>query len=326
MRTRVPAAVFPTSVFLLWALAGSAMAQDAAVAKDSYDAPRTPWGDPDIQGTWDYRNITPLQRPNDVGDREFFTEEEAAELEGRAAERLDEAPEEATAGLVHAQYWTDPGRYLDESGRTSLIVDPPTGRIPALTADAEARQAQNRGGGPGRNRADSYLDRSLMERCITQGFPRAIMPTLYNNNIEIVQSPGYVAIVHEMIHETRVVPLDGSDFTGLRNYMGESRGHWEGDTLVVETRNFNDEVSYQGSGENLHITERYTRVAPDRIAFSMTFDDDTQWVSPWTVAYSMRPTDGQLFEYACHEGNYGLQNILQYARDEEAAAAAAAGN
>jgi hypothetical protein len=326
MRTRVPAAVFPASVCMLWALAGAAGAQDAAVAKDSYDTPRTPWGDPDIQGTWDYRNITPLQRPNDVGDREFFTEEEAAELEGRAAERLDEAPEETTAGLVHAQYWTDPGRYLDESGRTSLIIDPPDGRIPALTADAEARQGQNRGGGFGRNKADSYLDRTLMERCITQGFPRAIMPTLYNNNIEIVQSPGYVAIVHEMIHETRVVPLDGSDFTGLRNYMGESRGHWEGDTLVVETRNFNDQVSYQGSGQNLHITERYTRVAPDRIAFSMTFDDDTQWVRPWTVAYSMRPTDGQLFEYACHEGNYGLQNILQYARDEEAAAAAAAGN
>lgn len=329
MRTRAR-----TLTFVLTAMAGAALtaalAQEGAAPDEAFDPPRTPWGDPDLQGVWDYKNITPMQRGRDVGDREFFTDEEIAELEERAAERLDEAPEEPRAGLVHAQYWTDPGRYVDDAGRTSLIVDPPNGRIPPLTAAAQEGQRQNRGGrgggGFGGQQADSYLDRSLMERCITQGFPRAIMPTLYNNNIEIVQSPGYVAIVHEMIHETRMIPLDGRDYTGMRNYMGESRGHWEGDTLVVETKNFNDQVSFQGSGENLKVTERFTRVAPDRIGFSMTFEDDTLWSQPWTVAYSMRPTDGDLFEYACHEGNYSLRNILQNARDAEAAAAAALPN
>ncbi len=290
-----------------------------------FEVPRTPWGDPDLQGVWDYRTITPLQRSRELGDRAFYTDEEIAELEGRAAQRMDEAPEEISAGLVHAQYATDPGRYVDESRRTSLIVDPPNGRIPPLTPEAEAREAANGRQGFGRG-ADSYLDRTLMERCITQGFPRSIMPTLYNNNIEIVQGPGHVAIIHEMIHETRVVPLDGSDYTGLRGWVGESRGYWDGDTLVVETRNFNDQVSYQGAGENLRVTERFTRAAPDRIAFSMTLEDETHWTQPWTVAYSMRPTDGDLYEYACHEGNYGLANILENARDAERAEAGAGGN
>jgi hypothetical protein len=306
--------------------AAIAWAQQAATtdSAEPFEAPLTPpltpWGDPDLQGVWDYRTITPMQRPREFGDRAFYTEEEIAALEGRAARRMDEPPDEDTpANLVHAQYMTDPGRYVDESRRTSLIVDPPDGRIPPLTEEAQARQGAARG--MSRGAADSYVDRTLMERCITQGFPRSIMPTLYNNNIKIVQAPGYAAIVHEMIHETRIVPLDGRDFSGVASYIGESRGHWEGDTLVVETRNFNGEVSFQGARENLIVTERFTRVAPDRIGFSMTLEDDTQWTQPWTVAYSMRPTDGDLFEYACHEGNYGLRNILQNARDEERAAA-----
>ena len=298
--------------------------QDPESGGASAEVPRTPWGDPDLQGVWDYRTITPMQRDPALGDREFFTEEEIARLEGRAAERLDEPPgEDAPTNLVHAQYATDPGRYVDESRRTSLIVDPPNGRIPPLTDAAEARQAAARGGRRGAS-ADSYTDRSLMERCITQGFPRSITPTLYNNNIEIVQAPGHVAIIHEMIHETRMVPLDGREFLGTRTHMGEARGYWEGDTLVVENRNFLD--PYQGATDNLTITERYTRVAPDRIAFSMTFEDPDYWTQPWTVAYSMRPTEGDLFEYACHEGNYGLRNILQYARDAEAAEAEAGAN
>lgn len=303
-------------------------AQDGASPEGSAGAevPRTPWGDPDLQGVWDYRTITPLQRSRELGDRAFYTDEEVAELEGSAARRMDEAPEEISAGLVHAPYATDPGRYVDESRRTSLIVDPLNGRIPPLTPEAEARQAAARGG-PGVGRpADSYLDRTLMERCITQGFPRSIMPTIYNNNIEIIQAPDHVAIIHEMIHETRIVPLDGSDFSGLRGWIGESRGYWDGDTLVIETRNFNDEVSYQGAGENLRVTERFTRAAPDRIAFSMTLEDDTHWSQPWTVAYSMRPTEGDLYEYACHEGNYGLANILENARDAERSEAEAGGN
>jgi hypothetical protein len=230
--------------------------------------------------------------------------------------------------LVHADYLTDPGRHVDESRRTSLIIDPKNGRIPPLTPEAQQRQekaaaARAAGGAAPGGRVDSYLDRPMYERCITRGLPATILPTLYNNNIRISQSPGYVAIVHEMIHETRVVPLGGS-FGRVRSYLGESRGHWEGDTLVVETRNFNGRTGYRGSGESLVLTERYTRVAPDKIDFRLTFNDPTQWTQPWTVAYFMRTGEGELYEYACHEGNYGMRNILQEARDADSAAASPA--
>jgi hypothetical protein len=303
----------------------AAVEDPAAAAQDpASTVPRTSWGDPDLQGVWDYRTITPLERRPELGDREFFTDEEIAELEGRAGRRMDKPPDESTpANLVHAEYLTDPGRYVEESRRTSLIVDPANGRIPALTPAAEQRQAQaqvaasTRTGG----RADSYLDRTLMERCITRGVAGALLPGLYNNNIRITQAPGYVAIVHEMIHETRVVSLDGTGFSDTRGYYGESRGRWEGDTLVVETRNFNGKAAFRGARENLKLTERYTRVGPDTIDFRLTIEDDTQWTQPWTVAYTMRTAEGELYEYACHEGNYGLRNILENARDEEKAAA-----
>ena len=262
-----------------------------------------------------------------MGERKFYTDEEIAQLEGRAAKRLDDTPDTTVqTNLVHADYLTDPGRHVDESRRTSLIAEPENGRIPPLTPEAQQRQAEAAraaGAAPRGGRVDSYLDRPLYERCITRGFPVAILPTLYNNNIRILQSPGYVAIVHEMIHETRVVPLDGSAFTHIRSYMGESRGHWDGDTLVVETRNLNGRPRFRGAGENLVTIERYTKVAPDKIDFKLTLEDDTQWTQPWTVAYYMRPAEGELYEYACHEGNYGLRNILEEARDAEKAGAAA---
>lgn len=308
--------------------AGGAWAQEALrtelAAAAPYTVPRTSWDDPDLGGAWDYRTITPLQRNTELGDRAYYTDEEIAALEGRAADRMDKPPDpEAPTGLVHAQYMTDPGRFVDESRRTSLIIDPPNGRMPPLTAEAEQRNAAARAARSGSG-ADSFTDRTLLERCISRGLPGALLPGLYNNNILISQAPDKVAITHEMVHETRIVPLDGSDFSGMGGYMGESRGHWEGDTLVVETRNFNGKASYRGSGENLVLTERYTRVAPDRIEFELTFDDDTTWAEPWTASYSMRPTEGGFYEYACHEGNYGLRNILQNARDEERAAAEAA--
>ena len=309
-----------------WLAATAAPAQTVARATTdaSQATPRTPWGDPDLQGIWDYRTITPMQRPEEYGDREFLTEEEVAKLEKRAADRLDEPPDTSVqTGLVHAQYLTDPGRNVDESHRTSLIIDPPNGRMPDLTAvarEAQQRQSQERArvreNGP-TDPTKPWLDRPLYERCITRGFPQAILPTLYNNNIEIVQAPGSVAIVHEMIHETRVVPLDGSDFTGIPSYMGESRGHWDGDTLVIETRNFNGAASFRGSTENLVVTERYTRAGPDKIDFRMTLEDDAAWTQPWTVTYEMRPTEGDLYEYACHEGNRGLSNILENIYDAE---------
>ncbi len=283
---------------------------DGSGAEVEFEVPRTPWGDPDLQGAWDYRTITPLQRPSEFGDRAFYTEAEIAELEGEAAERMDEPPgEDAPVFLVHAQYMTDPGRYVDESRRTSLIIDPPNGRMPERIDAAAGRGGM--GGGSDVDPERPWAGRSMLERCITRGMPGAILPGLYNNNILITQAPGVVAITHEMVHETRIVPLDGRDFTGLRSYMGESRGYWDGDTLVVETKNFNGEAGYRGSGENMHLTERYTLVGPETIAFSLTVEDETVWEQPWTAAYSMRPTEGGFYEYACHEGNYGLRNILE---------------
>jgi hypothetical protein len=297
----------------------------AAADKPSFKVPRTSWGDPDLQGVWDYRTITPMERRPELGDREYYTDEEIAQLEGRAAKRLDEAPDTTVqTGLVHADYLTDPGRHVDESRRTSLIVDPKTGKMPPLTPDAKERQdkaAAARGNAPPGGKVDSYLDRPLYERCITRGLASTILPTLYNNNIRISQSPGYVAITHEMIHETRIVPL-GGQFGRVKSYLGESRGHWEGDTLVVESRNFNGKAGYRGSDENLVLTEHYTKVAPDKIDFRLTFDDRTHWTQPWTVAYFMRTGEGEMYEYACHEGNYGMRNTLQEARDAERAAAA----
>jgi len=321
---RILAAAFVTiGALALGAAAAWAQPHDAHDA--SAPVARTSWGDPDLEGAWDYRTITPLERRPELGDRAFYTEEEIAALEGRAAQRMDQPPDEDTpANLVHAQYMTDPGRYVDEARRTSLIVDPPNGRIPPLTPEAQRRQEQARAAGRGGRGADSFLDRTLMERCITRGLPGALLPGLYNNNLLISQAPGFVAITHEMIHETRIVPLDGRAFSDRRAYLGESRGRWEGDTLVVETRNFNGKVNFRGAGENLRMTERYTRVGPAAIDFSLTFEDETQWTQPWTATYTMRPTDGGFYEYACHEGNYGLRNILQNARDEERAAAGAA--
>jgi len=296
-----------------------ALAAELAIAQTStteseYSPPQTPWGHPDLQGVWDYRTITPLQRAEQFGDREFYTDEEIAVLEGRANNRMDTPPDENTpANLVHAQYMTDPGTTIDESRRTSLIIDPPNGRMPASVAGSQGRRGGGggaRGQGAG-NPDQPWLDRSIMERCITYGMPAAILPGLYNNNIEIVQGPDHVAIVHEMIHDTRIVPLDGRPLSGVRSLLGESRGHWEENTLVIETTNFSDPRLLRGGSENLRITERYTLIAPDRIDFRMTFEDPTTWVQPWTVAYLMRPTEGIIYEYACHEGNYGLRNILE---------------
>ena len=283
---------------------------------------RTPWGHPDLQGTWDYRTITPLERAPALGNREFYTDEERKALEARAGRRMDGPPEEIRPGLTHAQYATDPGRFVADGNRTSLIVDPPNGRIPPLTAEGRARQG--RGGSRNQTVNASWLDRGNQERCITYGLPSASLPTLYNNNIQIVQSPDSVVIVHEMIHEARVVPLDGRPRLGdnVRGWIGDSRGRWEGDTLVVETTNFNGKNNYRGSTTGLHLTERYTRTGPDRLELRLTVSDPTTWERPWTVLLPMRPTEGELLEYSCHEHNLSMVNILEVARDAEKAAAA----
>jgi hypothetical protein len=328
MRSRVLGLVAITLTSGLTGIVGTAQTQTAPAAPTQAAAaaptsvakskvPRTPWGDPDLQGTWDYRTITPLERAREFGTREFYTEAEKKALEDRAGRRMDTAPEKITPGLNHAQWWTDPGRFVSDGYRTSLIVDPPDGRIPALTAEGRARQAS----GPNRNNAvnASWLDRGDQERCITYGLPSASLPTLYNNNIRIVQAPGTAVIVHEMIHEARVVPLDGRPRLNdnVRAWIGDTRGHWEGDTLVVETTNFNGKHSYRGSTTGLHLIERYTRVDANRLELRLTVSDPTTWEKPWTVLLPMRPTEGELLEYACHEGNLSMVDILEVARDAE---------
>jgi len=303
----------------------SAVVSLGAQSKAKPYAAKTAWGDPDLQGVWDYKTITPLERPANFGDRQFLNDDEVEKLEANAAKRLDSPPDENTpVGLVHAPYMTDPGRKVDEDRRTSLIVDPPDGRIPVLTPEAQRRLAMRRTGGRDGG-ADGPENRSSLERCITWGLPTAILPGLYNNNIRILQGPGYVAITHEMVHDTRIVPLDSRPglSSKMHQWFGDSRGHWEGNTLVVETAHFSDKTNYRGSGATLHMLEHFTRTGKNSIEYRLTVSDPTTWTKAWTVEEHMRTSEGDLYEYACHEGNYGLHNILEAARDEEKAAAAA---
>ncbi|HXD72110.1 MAG TPA: hypothetical protein VN628_00165 [Vicinamibacterales bacterium] len=289
-------------------------------------AAKLPWGDPDLQGVWDYKTITPLERPAQYGDRQFLTSDEIAKLEGNAEKRMTTPPDKDTpVNLVHAPYITDPGTKVDEDHRTSLIVDPPDGRIPPLTAEAQARVASRRTGGRDGG-TDGPEVRSSLERCITWGFPTAILPGLYNNNIRIAQGPGYVTITHEMVHDTRIIPLDGRPALSpkIHQWFGDARGHWEGSTLVVESQNFSDKTNYRGSGATLHTIERFTRTGKNSIEYTLKVDDPHTWTKPWTVEEHMRTSEGDLYEYACHEGNYGLHNILEEARDAEKAAAKSA--
>jgi hypothetical protein len=307
-------------------VAVSAAVSLGAQTKPKAYAAKTPWGDPDLAGVWDYKTITPLERPAAMGDRQFLNDEEVARLEGAAAKRLDTPPDANTpANLVHAPYMTDPGRKVDEDRRTSLIVEPADGRVPALTAEAQQRLALRRTAGGRDGGADGPESRSSLERCITMGLPSGNLPTLYNNNIRIVQGPGYVAITHEMVHDTRLIPLDGRAALSpkIHQWFGDSRGHWDGNTLVVETRNFSDKTNYRGSGATLHLVERFTRIGKNNVDYHVTVDDPATFTKPWTIELHMRTSEGDLYEYACHEGNYGLHNILEVARDAEKAAAAA---
>jgi hypothetical protein len=286
--------------------------------------PRTPDGHPDLQGIWDFRSATPLERPVRFAGREFMTPEEVIAYEQVALEREDGRPPDdaRTEQSVHPSWWLDYGKTVVKSRRTSLIVDPPDGKIPAMTAEGKARAAARRAATQTHGPADSYENRSLQERCITRGLPEVTLPGPYNNNLQIVQAPGYVMLFTEMIHDARVVPMDGRPHNSpsVRAWMGDSRGHWEGDTLVVDTTNFTDRTNFRGSAENLHLIERFTRLDADTIEYRFTLDDPTTWTRPWTVAYPIVKTEGPIFEFACHEANYGLRDILSGARWEERAA------
>ena len=309
----------------------------SAPAAKSWTLPRTPDGQPDLQGIWSNATLTPLERPRELAGKQFFTEKEAAEyekkiLEHNDADRRDTQNAEADIALAYNQFWYDRGTKIVPTRRTSLIIDPPDGRIPPLTPEAQKREAARAEAARGRGPADSWEDRNLAERCLTRGAPK--LPGGYNNNFMILQGPGYVAILQEMIHEVRVIPLDGRPHVspGVRQWLGDSRGHWEGNTLVVDTTNFRDEVRANLyyccgiAGANLHLIERFTRLDNDTIDYQYTVDDPTTYTRPWTVALPMWRNPGPLYEYACHEANYAMTGILAGARAEEKAAAEAAKN
>ena len=305
------------------ALASAAPFAQTRVPASREALPRTPDGHADLQGIWDFRSATPLERPARFKGREFMTPEEVLEYERLALEREDGRPPDDARSLdeqsVHPVWWLDYGKNVVKTARTSLIVDPPDGRMPPQTPDARARLAARRAEARTHGPADSYENRSLQERCITRGLPEVTLPGPYNNNLQIVQTPAYVMLQTEMIHDARIVPMDGRPHAGaaVRSWMGDSRGRWDGDTLVIDTTNFTDRTNFRGSGASLHLIERITRVDAGSIEYRFTVEDPTTWTRPWTVAYPMLKTDGPIYEFACHEGNYGLRDILTGARYEE---------
>ena len=282
----------------------------AALAQPTH----VPSGEPDLQGIWDYRTMTPLQRPRDLADKDVFTAEEAAAYE--QAQTESRADDDALP-TVHAKFWLDYGTQLTDDRRTSLVVDPPDGRVPALTDDGRSR-AQARA--DRRARTESIQDRSITERCVI-GFNAGppMNPGAYNNNVMLLQVPGMAVLHNEMVHEVRVIPVDGRDHLPdrIRQLRGDSRGHWEGQTLVVETTNFTDRTNYLGSGEAMRLIERFTRTDEATLLYEYIVEDPASFEQPWTAVVPMTKTEGPMFEYACHEGNYGLTNILSAARAVE---------
>ncbi|MEE2790317.1 MAG: hypothetical protein VX453_01645 [Acidobacteriota bacterium] len=296
--------------------------------------PRTAWGQPDLQGVWDFRSITPLQRPEELADREFLTVEEVAGLEQATIDReedlLNRPARRTTAGGsvdrgedgalgAYNDFWLDRGTTIVGNRRTSLIVDPPNGRMPARTAEATKR-AEARRDYQREHPADSWEDRGLNDRCMfTTGLP--IVPSAYNNNVQLFQTPDHLVMLIEMTHTLRVVLLDGRSPADLSQFVGVSRGHWEGDTLVVETTNFHQLTSLRGSTSNARLIERFTRVDAETIGYEFTVEDPDTWPQPWTAQVELTKNDEPLYEYACHEGNYSMEGILAGARAEENAVA-----
>ena len=294
-----------------------------------YVPPKTPWGDPDLQGQWPaYANI-PMQRPLSAAEKATLSPEELAKREQQFRQQAEADSEEfagngATTTINPPGYWVEHGK---PNAQASLVVDPPNGRIPPLTPEGEKRLKELRGGlGPGSHFptvVNSWEDFDIYSRCISRGMLSSMLPTLYNFGNQIVQAPGYVVIRSEMIHESRIIPLDGRPHVGpaVRTYMGDSRGHWEGNTLVVETTNFNGKIFIGGSGpttDQLKIIERFTRTAPGELIYEATVSDPGTWTRPWTIhmPYKLDPSY-TIYEYACHEGNYALLNALKGARERE---------
>jgi hypothetical protein len=312
---------------LLWAAASLALSVLAQAPTKSWTPPKTSDGQPDISGYWTNITLTPLQRPANLANKPFFTPTEAAAYEKETvernnADRRDNAGTDADVGKAYNDFWWDRGTKVVSTLRTSLIIDPPDGKVPALSPEAARRLADTRAAARG-HAYDGPENRPLAERCIlwaTAGPP--MMPSFYNNNYQIVQGPGYVIIVVEMIHDARIIPLDGSPHPpqDVRLWLGDPRGHWEGNTLVVETTNFTDKTAFQGSSKDMRLVERFTRTAPDTIMYQFTVDDPATFGKTWTTEIPMHQTQGPLIEYACSEGNYAMSGILAGARADEKAA------
>jgi hypothetical protein len=294
-----------------------------STASTGWTLPRTADGQPDLQGVWTNSTLTPLERPADLTGKQVLTEQEATDyvqglLHQVNSDRRDGGTQ-VDVGRSYNEFWRDRGNNLVADRRTSLIVDPPDGKIPALTAEAQKRADATRVWM--RDHAtDGPEGRSMAERCLawtTAGPP--MLPGPYNNDTQIVQGPGYVVILSEMIHDTRMIPLDGRPHvnSAIREWMGDSRGHWDGNTLVVDTTNFSSEYSFRGSDANMHLTERFTRVSPDVLQYEFTVDDPTAFTKPWTARIPFNKTSERVYEYACHEGNYALTDILAGARAAE---------
>jgi hypothetical protein len=313
MKTHITAVPL-TMLAMIW-LAPAAIAGQSDQGA-SAPAPRTSWGVPDLQGVWDHGTATPLERPDEYEGREFLTAEEIAETNLDAttfasSERRGELSKERDVGLAYNQFWWDRGV---SDGRTALIIDPPDGKIPYMDGVDRGGRRQRGYDGP--------ESRGLWERCMTRGAVR--LGGVYNNNFQLFQTENYVAILLEMVHEIRIIPLDGSSQTdhSPSQWLGSSHGHWEGDTLVVETTDFSGQSPWRGSGDNLHLIERFSRPDADTLRYEVTFEDPTTWTGDWTAALDMPKTDGLMYEYACHERNYGMENLLKGARALEREAGA----
>jgi hypothetical protein len=296
--------------------------------RGTFVPPRTPWGDPDLAG--DYNNSDesgiPFEKPDEFKGRraEDITPAEFARL----VQQRQEQTIERTPGLSEFPGATSPMHWFENyyaaNSRPWLVVDPADGKVPPQTAEAQQRARARQQARAGRGPADSWEDRSNYDRCITRGIPGSMMPAIYGNSYRIHQGPGFVTITYEMVGDTRVIPLDGRPHLPgrFRHYMGDARGRWDGNTLVIETTNFTDKTPYRGSSDQLKLVERFTPLGPDTVEWAVTFEDAHTWARPWTFAMNLTRDPSQPpFEYACHEGNYGLRNILAAARAEERAAA-----
>jgi hypothetical protein len=293
--------------------------------------PRTLWGAPDLHGVWTGSSLTPLERPREFEGRQFLTAEETAAIEARAADgQVDASPQPGDPGTYNL-FWYDRGTKVIPGGRTSLIVDPSDGQLPFTDAGRERNLVSSAHYGVGAR--DSYVDLDTGERCLTDGLP--LRYAGYNANYQIFQTPGHVAILGEMFRDLRIIPLDGRPHTAIPQWLGDGRGHWDGDTLVVETRSFADKAhfwwvnAWRAARPNLRLVERFTRVDDETLEYEFSMEDPAMFTRPWTAVIPLTTNQasrgvltGPLYEYACHEGNHGLRNTLAGARFEERTAAA----